>query len=89
MFDNGVPPREASKVIEVVFPTIVTPPVTGVTKPTGTSVTEPTGTRSTQYTPVTVPVVEPQDNIMVIILGAIAGVLLVIIIILIVYMCWR
>ncbi|KAL4220499.1 hypothetical protein ACF0H5_020898 [Mactra antiquata] len=95
--DDGKPARQASKLIEVVFPDlIITAPPTRVTKPsisTGSNRPDSTSTKTAETTTTTAPVaaasVAPADNMLTIILGAVAGVLLVVIIILVVYMCWR
>lgn len=72
--DDGVPPRQSTVLIEVIFPP------TGATFPPRTTPTLPVAEAV---------VAQTDDNMVTIILGAVAGVLLVVIVILVVYIIWR
>jgi hypothetical protein len=83
VLDDGEPPRESSKQIDVIFPTIG-----GSSRP----VTTPSVTKTTEGKPregVAVTTAAAGDNMLTIVMGAIAGVLMVVIIILIVYIVWK
>jgi len=83
--DDGKPPRESSVLLVVAFPPI-DKPVTPVPTPDGSGNSD----RPTSTVPVAAArTVVVEDNMLTIILGAVAGVLLVIILILVVYICWR
>ena len=82
--DDGEPvPRETTRLIEINFPRI---------NPTGVPVTlSSTGDPNDRTTEAIVAAATflPEDNMLTIILGAVAGMLLVIITILVVYIIWR
>ncbi|XP_052784037.1 cadherin EGF LAG seven-pass G-type receptor 2-like isoform X2 [Mya arenaria] len=75
--DDGTPPRESTVFLEVAFPPL---------NP-GTPTTTPSGPN--KATLAVASLTAPEDNMLVIILGAVAGLLLVVIVILLVYICWR
>ncbi|XP_052216710.1 cadherin EGF LAG seven-pass G-type receptor 1-like isoform X2 [Dreissena polymorpha] len=85
VIDSGQPPRESSVIIEVNFPPIVGP----VTPLPGTTLGSTGSTRSTTEPVAAASVLVEKDNMLAIILGAVAGILLVIILILIAFIIWR
>lgn len=85
VLDDGVPSRESSKLIDVIFPPLSTGgPLPTSVIPTKISTDKPEVTER-----VAAAVLVETDNMLTIILGAVAGLLLVIILILIVYIVWR
>ncbi|XP_053403154.1 cadherin EGF LAG seven-pass G-type receptor 2-like [Mercenaria mercenaria] len=78
VLDDGTPPRESSKQIDVIFPPLGYTP-TSKTTAAPTKTTEGVAAAS----------VAPDDNMLAVILGAVAGVLLVVILILVVYIVWK
>ena len=79
VLDDGSPPREDSAHIDVIFPPLGYTPTTPRSTSKSTTESERVGAASTA----------PDDSMLTIILGAVAGVLLVVIVILLVYIIWK